>query len=182
MSSTLADQLRVEKKVLDTPLALQLAVQESCSKVNYVTTIQLQYQEINEKHTFNIINLNSYDLILGTPWMHQHQVCIGFNLAKIVVGSDEPLPIKVGNDTKRMVHALAPEDLDIENACEELQKYSDPICKEVSETDLPPLQVINHTIPHIDESRTYLWQPSKCPEAFRAQWAEKRDEIGRAHV
>ena len=45
----------------------------------------------------------------------------------------------------------------------------------MQETELPPLRDINHTIPLIDESKTYPWRPSRCPEAFREQWAEKRD-------
>ena len=40
MSSTLADQLGVEKTTLEAPLALQLAVQGSRSKVNSVVTVQ----------------------------------------------------------------------------------------------------------------------------------------------
>ena len=43
------------------------------------------------------------------------------------------------------------------------------------ETEFPPLRDINHTIPLIDEKKTYPWRPSKCPEAFREQWIEKRD-------
>ena len=107
--------------------------------------------------------------------MHQHQVCIGFNPARVIIGSDEPLPLKVGNDTKLMVHALSPEEQSIENAREELREYAEPLCREMSETDLPPLRAINHTIPLIDEMKTYPWRPSRCPEAFRAQWTEKRD-------
>jgi hypothetical protein len=61
MSSTLADQLGIKKTTLDVPLALQLAVQGSRSKVNTVVTAQLQYQSINESRTFDVINLNSYD-------------------------------------------------------------------------------------------------------------------------
>ena len=88
MSSTLADQLRVKRTKLEMPLALQLAMQGSHLKVNSLATAQLGYQGINEQQTFDVINLNSYDLILGTPWMHQHQVCIGFNPAQVVVGSN----------------------------------------------------------------------------------------------
>lgn len=121
MSSTLADQLALKKEILNTPLALQLAVQGSRSKVNSVATAQLQYQNIKEERTFDIINLNSYDLILGTPWMHQHQVCIGFNPSRIIIGSDDPQPLKVGNDTKLMVNALSIEDQRIEDAREELR-------------------------------------------------------------
>ena len=174
MSSTLADQLKVKKTTLDVPLALQLAVQGSRSKVNAVTTVQLQYQSINERRTFDIINLNGYDLILGTPWMHQHQVCVGFNPARVIIGSDESQPLKVGTDTKLMAHSITPEEQTIENARDELRRYTEPLCKEMSETDLPPLRAINHTIPLIDEKKTYPWRPSRCPEAFRAQWAEKR--------
>ena len=28
--------------------------------------------------------------------MYQHQVCIGFNKAHVVIGSDEPLPLDSG--------------------------------------------------------------------------------------
>ena len=175
MSSTLADQLVIQKEPLNTPLALQLAVQGSRSKVNYMATAQLQYQDINEKRTFDVINLSSYDLILGTPWMHQHQVCIGFNPERVVVGSDESLPLKVGNDTKLMVHALTPEERSVESAREELRRCTEPLCKDIADTDLPPLRDINHTIPLIDKDKTYTWRPSRCPEAFREQWVEKRD-------
>ena len=175
MSSTLADQLGVQKEVLEAPLALQLAVQGSRSKVNYVATAQLQYQEINENRTFDIINLNNYDLILGTPWMHQHQVCIGFNPARIIIGSSEPQPLKAGNDTKLMVNVVSVEDRRVEDAREELHAYAAPLCKEMADTELPPLRDINHTIPLIDETKTYQWRPSRCPEVFREQWGEKRD-------
>ena len=175
MSSTLADQLGVAKESLSTPLALQLAVQGSRSKVNYATTAQFQYQDINEKRTFDIINLNNYDLILGTPFMHQHQVCVGFNPARIVVGSDESLPLKMGNDTKLMVNTVSIEDQRVEEAQEELRRYAAPLCKEMADTALPPLRDINHTIPLIDEDKAYQWRPSRCPEMFREQWSEKRD-------
>ena len=107
-------------------LALQLAVQGSRSKVNSVATAQLQYQGINEKCTFDIINLNGYDLILGTPWMHQHQLCIGFNPARVVISSDDAQPLKLGSDTKLMVHTLGPEVQNHDNAREELRQYADP--------------------------------------------------------
>ena len=138
MLSTLADQLGVERVRLDLPVSLQLAVQGSRSKVNAVATVQLKYQDIDERRTFDIINLNNYDLILGTPWMFQHQLCLGFNPARVVIGSDEPLPLKVGTDARLMVHALTPEEQSIQEAREELRRYAEPLCKDVSETDLPP--------------------------------------------
>jgi Retroviral aspartyl protease len=151
------DQLSIKREALDTPLSLHLAVQGSRSRVNAKATVILKYQGINETRTLDIINLNNYDLILGTPWMYQHKVCVGFNPARVVVGSEDALPLKAGNDTKLMVSMLSPEEQQVESVREELRQYADSICKEVWETDLPPFRAINHTIPLIDESKIYSW-------------------------
>ena len=42
--------------------------------------------------------------------MYQHRICLGFNPACIVVGSDDALPLKAGRDTKLMVSMLSPEE------------------------------------------------------------------------
>ena len=115
---------------------------------------------------FDIINISNYDVILGTPFMYQHQICLGFNPARVVVGSDTALAINSGVDTKLMSAGVALEDRDIEYVRDELRRYAEPLCKEMHETGLPPLRDINHTIPLIDEAKTYPWRPSKCPEAF----------------
>jgi Retroviral aspartyl protease len=109
VTSTLVDQLSVTREALESPLALHLAVQGSRLKVNARATVKLKYQGINKTRTLDIINLNSYDVILGTPWMYQHKVCLGFNPARVVVGADEVLPLRHGIDTKLMVSLLSPE-------------------------------------------------------------------------
>ena len=45
----------------------------------------------------------------------------------------------------------------------------------MSETKFPPLWIINHTIPLVDENKLYHQRPSHCPEAFRSQWVEKKN-------
>jgi hypothetical protein len=175
ISSTLANQLKVRKESLSVSLGLQLAVQGSRSKINTTAEARIQYQGINDIQHFDVINLNNYDIILGTPWLYQHEVCVGFNLARIIIGRDKPEPIWSGHDTKLMVHALSTDEQSIETARSELQRQAESLCRNVDETDLPLFRAINHTIPLIDESKVYPWRPSKCPEVFRAQWAEKRD-------
>ena len=54
-------------------------------------------------------------------------------------------------------------------------KLAEPLCKCIEKTELPPFRAISHTITLIDESKTYLWRASRCPEVFHEQWAEKRD-------
>ena len=120
ISTTLADQLKLKRIVLDKPITLQLAVQGSRSKVNSRVEARLQYQSIDETRQFDVININSYDLILGTPWMWQHQVCIGLNPARVVIGSDTTLPMKLGANTKPMAHSVAFDSDEVEAAREEL--------------------------------------------------------------
>jgi len=72
-----------------------------------------------------------------------------------------------------MISSLDYECDDIKNARAELQEYAEPLCKDVPETSLPPLRAVNHQIPLINENKIYPWRPSRCPEAFRAQWVEK---------
>lgn len=91
------------------------------------------------------------------------------------MGSDIALPIKKGGDTKLMVKAIDIGIDELEQACEELWQYAKPLCKEIDETDLPPLRAIDHTIPLINENKKYPWCPLWCLEPFQAQWAEKRD-------
>ena len=177
ISLTVIDQLKQRWKLLDQAIGLQLAVQGSRSKINVTVEAQLTYQGINEVRTLDVVNLNDYDLILGTPWIYQHQVCIGLNPAQIIVGSDEPLPISHRSDSKYLLGSAVPIGLDpdIVRAHGELMKLAKPLCKHVKETELPPFRAINHTIPLIDESKTYLWRASRYSEVFHKQWAEKRD-------
>jgi hypothetical protein len=174
ISSTIVDQLKLKRVILEKPLGLQLAVQGSRSKINSFVTVNCSYQNIRDSRRFDVANINDYDVILGTPWMYQHKVCIGLNPARIVIGSDKPLTITSGTDTKYLLGAASFSD-DVINAQNELMRYAEPLCRKVDETELPPFRAINHTIPLIDENKVYQWRPSKCPEVFRSQWNEKRD-------
>ena len=176
MSTTLADQLKVKLEVLDRPLPLQLAVSGSCGKIKVRTTVQFEYQKINEICTFDIINVDSYDLILGTPFLFQHQILLGFNPSQVNVRSTESLPIR-----GTQVLVLESREMEvvtdhIESLREELRQYALPICKEAIETPLPPLRVINHAIPLIDEHKVYSWRPSRCPEQMKPLWRAKRED------
>jgi hypothetical protein len=85
-------------------------MQGSQSKTNLTTEARLQYQSIDAQRHFNIINLNShYDIILGTPWLYQHKVCVGLNPARIIIGQEFLELIQSGHDTKLIVDALTKE-------------------------------------------------------------------------
>jgi hypothetical protein len=93
ISSTLVDQLKLKKESLTKPIPLHLAVQGSRSMINYGTMVQLEYQNINETCYFDVANLHNYDIILGTPFMYQHEVLIHLNESRVVIGSAKSKPI-----------------------------------------------------------------------------------------
>ena len=59
----------LEKEPLVKPITVQLAVSGSRTKVTYGTTVSFEYQEIKEDRYFDIMNINSYDLVLETPFL-----------------------------------------------------------------------------------------------------------------
>jgi hypothetical protein len=174
MSSTLADQLKIKWITLEKPLTIQLAVQGSGSKVNFGAKAVMSYQHIKEDRFFDIINLQDYDLILGTPFLFQHQVLVGLNPPHIIIGSDKALPVwgeQVSILESRTAGAV---EEDLEQVCRQLLEWAKPLCAKASQTSLPPLRAINCTIPLIDPEWVYKWHPSRCPEPLRPQWGEKR--------
>ena len=161
MSATLVDQLKLKRTNFKTPLGLQLAVQGSRSKINSFVNVNYSYQDIVDSRRFDVANLNDYDVILGTPWIWQHKVCVGLNPPRILIGSNAPIPIIAGPDTKHLLGAAALTiDNELSNVRQELMDYAESICRNVEDTELPPFRAINHSIPLIDESKIYPWRPS----------------------
>ena len=175
MLSTLAEQLHVEKDEFATPFMVQLAVQGSCSKSNYNAKAQFEYQMINEKRNFDVINLTNYDLILGTPWMYQHQVSIGLHPIHVIIGSNESLPMKGPAVAKLSTGAMTMMQENLQHIREDLVEYARPLCIDEKMAPLPPLQKINHRIPIIDSNKSYKYRPSGCPDALKPLWNEKGD-------
>jgi len=182
VSTTVVDQLRLPKDIFQKPLSVQLAVHGSRSKINCGTTVRFQYQMIDCQKTFDIVNLDNYDVILGTPFFFQHQVAIGFNPSRVIVGSSEPLEMRGPEITTITSAAADLLDENLEKLRKSLRQEAEDLCPDTSTTELPPMRAVNHTIPLIDEGRIYRFRPSKCPEAFRDQWRRKKNaylETGR---
>ncbi|KZP10171.1 hypothetical protein FIBSPDRAFT_913910 [Athelia psychrophila] len=171
MSTTLTGQFKLKYENLDKPLILQLAVSGSQSTVNRCTTVKFEYQEISEQRPFNIINIDSYNLILRTPWLYQHRVSVRFRSVAMFL-----YPLK-GAQLLTLQRRYA--ELRLEQIAElrkRLVDYATEICKEAKDTPLPLFREINHTIPLIDENKCYVWRPVKWPKAMKPLWREKCDD------
>ncbi|KAI0070316.1 hypothetical protein K474DRAFT_1560046, partial [Panus rudis PR-1116 ss-1] len=175
MSSKLAHQLGVKSFELMKPLPVQLAVQGSQVKINLGCKAQISYQDVDEECYFDIISLLKYNLILGTPFLFQHQVTMGLNPTSVVVSSTQALPIEGKCVCILESRAVELYENKLEAVRQLLHKYAEPICRDASDTPLPPLHAINHTIPLKDPNKVYSWHPSKCPDVLHANWVKKCD-------
>ena len=69
---------KIEPFPLDKPIGIQLAVTGSKSVINYGANATIKYEGRESKEYFNIINIDYYNAILGTPFLRKHEVIINF--------------------------------------------------------------------------------------------------------
>ena len=69
---------KIEPFPLGKPIGIQLAVTGSKSVINYGANMTIKYEGRESKEYFNIINIDYYDAILGTPFLRKHEVIINF--------------------------------------------------------------------------------------------------------
>ena len=160
LSTTVANQLQLTRTTYEKLLPVQLVVHGSRSKINCGTTIRFQYQTIDCNRRFDLVNLDNYNAILGTPFLYQHQVAIGFNPSCVVVGSNEPLKMKGPEITMITLAAADLLDKGLNDIRRELRQEAEDLCPETSKTALPPMRAVNHSIPLIDEKKIYRFRPS----------------------
>jgi hypothetical protein len=93
----------------------------------------------------------------------------------VVIGSSEPLEMR-GTGVMTVNSVIADKLQEgLNELWSQLKKEAEDLCLDTSKTALPPLRKINHRIPLKDNNKVYRYRPSKCPEAFRDQWKEKKD-------
>ena len=174
MSTMLVDQLRLKWEVLVKPLPVQLVVHGSCSKINCSITADFEYQDIACKQWFNVVNLDNYDLILGTPFLFQYQVVLAWNPTHMSIGSTTSLDVQ-GEDVAIVASAVVDIFKDeLKKLHEELWQDTADLCQDGACAALPLLWDVNHSILLIDKLKLYSWQLSKCPEVLLSQWQEKK--------
>jgi hypothetical protein len=127
-----------------------------------------------EECEFRVASLNGYDMILGTAWLFQHKVSIGFNPSRVCIGSANTVRLEGVATAQVYSGAVGLDKGVLQRARDELIEYAKPICKSAEETGLPPLRTINHPFLLIDEDEILPWRPSRCPEPLTELWDEKR--------
>ncbi|TFY61096.1 hypothetical protein EVJ58_g4727, partial [Rhodofomes roseus] len=111
LSARFAHQIGVKTFELARPLPVHLAVQGSRAKINLGCKARLSYQAISDvERYFDIVNLLNYDVILGTPFMFQHQITLGLNPTTVEIGSAVARPLE--GKRLRVLESRAAEVLD----------------------------------------------------------------------
>jgi hypothetical protein len=146
ISMSAVKTLGLKKEVLSTPIPLQMAVQGSRSKINTAVSVKFKYATIECQKRFDVLNLATYDLILGTPFMWQHSVMVGMNPTRIAVGNDWPLPMQ-GDDIRTILSAMMIQEASkLEKIRDMLRSKAKELCEDTALAALPPFHAINHHI------------------------------------
>ncbi|KAF7968478.1 hypothetical protein HWV62_30501 [Athelia sp. TMB] len=77
---------RTKQFKLEDQITLQLGCVGSRSKISYGARAPVAVFGISEDMYFDIVNIDRYDAILGTPFLRRHGVCIDFKNGGIIVG------------------------------------------------------------------------------------------------
>ena len=70
---------------------LQLGTRGSQSKINYGTKACIKYGPVELNQYFNIVNINRYNVTLGTVFMRKHGIILNFKRNQVRIG-DRELP------------------------------------------------------------------------------------------
>ena len=110
VSPELAMSVNLKVHELDEPVPLQLGTVGSCSKINFGVFADFKIGKMKDNHYFDIVNINRYDVILGTVFMRKHSITLDFECDEVQVKGRVLDMIIKGPNTFREVrrHAMHP--------------------------------------------------------------------------
>ena len=88
---------------LANPLSLQLGCVGSRSKINFGAQLDLTIGERKFPTYFDVVNLDHYDMVLGIPFMRQHEVILDFSTSTVRFGRT-PVPTLQGGGKSVVRH------------------------------------------------------------------------------
>lgn len=83
-------ELKIYEQKKQVPL--QLSTRGSQSKINYSTKACIKYGLVEAIQYFDIVNINRYDVTLGTMFMRKHRIVLDFKRNQVRIG-DKEFPI-----------------------------------------------------------------------------------------
>ncbi|KAF8626391.1 hypothetical protein AX15_004889 [Amanita polypyramis BW_CC] len=78
ISANFASVLALEMFQLKKPIKLQMATSGSRSSINHGARAELQVGEFKQMRYFDVVNLDRYNIILGTPFLKEHKIILNY--------------------------------------------------------------------------------------------------------
>ena len=73
-------------------MGLQLGTKNSRTKITHGTRARLKVGQVDEQHYFDVVDIDRYNVILGTPFFSRHNVELDFKHRRILIdGKTIPL-------------------------------------------------------------------------------------------
>ncbi|KAF8233082.1 hypothetical protein L208DRAFT_1148457, partial [Tricholoma matsutake] len=170
---TVSANLKVHE--LEEPIPLQLGMVGSQSKINFGLFSEFELQGIRGEHYFDVVNLDRYDMIVGTMFMRKHGIILDFERDEVHLKGKVVL-FAICNKLASKTRDQGPlERKDIPH----LRKERIAACKDILQgvpERPPPMREINHQIPLVDEGKQYNYHLPCCPDLMRQPLAEKIDK------
>jgi hypothetical protein len=89
VSPEFVDVVRVQKKPLARPATLQLGCVGNQSKINFGCELSVTFAGLNNVSVYaDVVNLEQYDVVVGTPFLHQFRCILDFTSNAIVVNDN----------------------------------------------------------------------------------------------
>ncbi|PBK82268.1 hypothetical protein ARMGADRAFT_868434, partial [Armillaria gallica] len=104
MSPAFMDISKALVSRLCNPVVLQLGTMGSRARINFGMTSTITSQGYSGPEYFDVININKYDIIMGTPFMHHNNVVLDFE-RKCVIVNGRQIPGKMldGEEADKIV-------------------------------------------------------------------------------
>ncbi|KAI0057642.1 hypothetical protein BV25DRAFT_1769138, partial [Artomyces pyxidatus] len=77
---------------LENPVVLQLGCVGSRSKINFGANVNLKFGPVDAPTYVDIVNIDRYDMIIGTPFLRKHGVNLDFE-HQVVRIRGAPIPV-----------------------------------------------------------------------------------------
>ena len=100
ISPTLAFVTKADCIELSEQMNLQLGAKGSRTKINHGAKANMKIGTVDEDHYFDVVDIDRYDVILGTPFFLEHNVTLDFGNRTITIdGHEVPVYTRIDEAT-----------------------------------------------------------------------------------
>ncbi|KZP14865.1 hypothetical protein FIBSPDRAFT_751247, partial [Athelia psychrophila] len=167
---------KVPTRTLEPPVPLQLGCVGSRSMINFGASARIRVGPIDTEEYFDVVNIDKYDAVIGTPFMVKHKIALDFEKMEIIFAGNQEVFMAIMdanlNEIDEGEHDIpALREAWIDSAADILTG---------SPASLPPLREVNHKMKLIDEDMEYHYHLPKCPDSLKVTLLEKTEKYTNA--